>query len=202
MDGPGWLRRQARSCGLAALLVVPPGCRGQTDQVAAPRFHLYREALARTAPAAIQLLCPGADGEQAALARFREFYEVYSAERIRAGVRALYAPDAYFGDPFKSVQGLDAIERYFLKMAEPIQECTFAIDRCDGAGGEYYCTWEMHLLSRAAPRKPVRVLGISHVRFSTDGQVVFQQDYWDTGAVLDVLPVVGRLTRHVKRRLQ
>jgi len=42
---------------------------------------------------------------------------------------------------------------------------------------------------------------MSHVRFNKEGLIVFQQDYWDTSAMFDRLPVVGYWTRLVKTRI-
>ena len=69
------------------------------------------------------------------------------------------------------------------------------------SGDDYYARWTMHLVSKAAKDKPIDALGISHVRYNSEGMVVFQQDYWDTSVMLDRLPVVGFWTRLVKRRL-
>lgn len=186
---------------LSVCLMFTVGC-ASTPEPSTEALKAYREAVAVTAPGSIPLLLPGAVEEQAALKRFEDFYLTYSADSIRAGVRDLYAEDAYFGDPFKSVSGIDAIEAYFLKMAEPVESCTFSIDGVNGNGGEYFFWWTMDLVSKAAKNKPVTALGMSHVRFNPDGKVVFQQDYWDSSSLLDRLPVVGYFTRAVKRRLE
>ena len=134
--------------------------------------------------------------------RFTEFYREYSVDTIRRGIREVYAHDAYFGDPFRSVRGIDAIESYFVKMAEPVEKCTFDITSSDrGKAGDYYFRWRMELRLKRSNASPIRALGISHVRFNEQGLVVFQQDYWDSSTLFDRLPVVGGMTRFVKGRL-
>ena len=160
----------------------------------------YRTALERTEQK--ELIAPDSEAERAALERFEEFYAVYSQDAIREGVRDLYADDAWFGDPFHQVEGIDAIEHYFLVMAEPVEECTFTVDDIQRSGMDYYARWTMYLTSKAAPREPIEAIGMSHVRFNADGKILFQQDYWDTSAMLDRLPVVGFWTRLVKSRLE
>ena len=140
--------------------------------------------------------------EKAALQRFTDFYIEYSYEAIKEGVRALYAEDAWFGDPFHIVEGIDDLEHYFLVMAEPVESCTFTIDSIQKSGIDYYARWTMELESKAAKGELIRTIGISHVRFNPDGKVVFQQDYWDSSAMLDRLPVVGYWTRLVKDRIE
>ena len=52
-----------------------------------------------------------------------------------------------------------------------------------------------------AAHETIEAIGMSHVRFNREGKVVFQQDYWDTSAMLDRLPVVGYWTRLVKNKI-
>lgn len=148
------------------------------------------------------LMLPGTATEREALERFNAFYAEYSAEAIKAGVRGLYADDAWFGDPFHIVEGIDDIEHYFLVMAEPVEECTFTVDSMQRSGNDYFARWTMVLKSKVVKGPPIETIGISHVRFNPDGKIIFQQDYWDTSAMLDRIPVVGYWTRLVKTRLE
>jgi len=185
-----------------ALMACVCGC-SSTQPAAQPDPHAaYRAALARTAPADTEAAPLTPEQERAALARFNEFYSVYSVESIKAGVRGVYAENAYFGDPFDSVSGIDEIEEYFVRMAEPVKTCTFDVEAVDRAGAEYWIRWTMNLEVNAAKGKPFSALGVSHVRFDDEGKVLFQQDYWDSSALLDRLPVVGFFTRKVKKRLE
>jgi ketosteroid isomerase-like protein len=176
------------------------GCRS-TPVEKTPLHDAYRAALERTGPETVPPPDPASAAEQDGIRRFIDFYAVYSTEQIRAGVREVYADDAFFGDPFHAVDGIDAIESYFLRMAEPVESCTFEVNGVTHNAGEYWFSWIMTLESKAVPGKPIVALGASHVRFNRDGRVVFQQDYWDTSTLFEKLPVVGGLVRHIKRRL-
>lgn len=156
-------------------------------------------ALAKMEP--IESMVPDSAIEAEALKRFNSFYEEYSAAAIQAGVRGLYAENAWFGDPFHVVEGIAAIEHYFLVMAEPVESCTFKVDSMQRSGKDYYARWTMRLVSKAAKDEPIEAIGISHVRFNTEGKIIFQQDYWDTSAMFDRLPVVGFWTRLVKNKI-
>lgn len=179
--------------------VLTTGCRS-TPKSMVPDIGEYGDAL--TGAEAVEGMAPGSDVEKVALQRFRSFYEVYSTEAISQGVRGLYAEDAWFGDPFRSVRGIDEIEKYFLAMAEPVETCTFKVDDIQRSASDYYARWTMHLVSKAAKGKPIDAIGISHVRYNSEGMIIFQQDYWDTSVMFDRLPVVGYWTRLVKRRLE
>ena len=183
-------------CG--AGLIMTAGCSTKSKQIG-PDIQAYREALQRTE--GIAGMPAGSETEREALRRFEDLYLVYSEEAIREKVRGVYAEDAWFGDPYHTVQGIDDIEHYFLAMAEPVEHCTFRIDSMHRAGTDYYAGWTMTLVSKAAGKEPITAIGISHMRFDADGKVVFQQDYWDTSVLLDRLPVVGFWTRLVKGKI-
>lgn len=184
----------------AALLTVIPlcGCRASKPRMQIMN-RIYRDALERTEN--LTGIPAGSDEEKKAVEHFISFYREYSTESIREGVRKLYAADAYFGDPFHGANGIDEIEEYFLRMAEPVVSCTFTVEDWQQSNGEYFFRWVMYLTVKPAKNKPIEALGFSHVRFNSDGQVVFQQDYWDSSVLFDRLPVVGFFTRAVKNRL-
>ncbi|MBN2437007.1 MAG: nuclear transport factor 2 family protein, partial [Deltaproteobacteria bacterium] len=132
--------------------------------------------------------------------RFVDFYRVFSSEVIRKGLRGLYADGAYFRDGFKEVAGIEAMEDYFLKSAEGIQSCTFDIQEMAVHRGNYYFRWVMHLTMKRSPDDPIRTVGMSHVRYDAKGKVIFHQDYWDTGAVYEKIPVMGAVIRWIKNK--
>ena len=190
-------RKAAGGLTLAGMFMIT-GCTMNPEKLT-PDGSANEAAFRLTA--SMTLMEPGGEIEHQALQRFRDFYAVYSVEAIRAGVRGLYADNAWFGDPFHVVQGIDDIEHYFIVMAEPVEQCTFTVDSIQRSGDDYYARWTMELESSAAKGKLIRTIGLSHVRFDAEGKIIFQQDYWDTSAMLDRLPVVGYWTRLVKTRL-
>jgi len=160
----------------------------------------YEKALAETDPAKVAGLQPGSQLEKEAVARFVDFYRVFSSEVIRKGLRGLYADSAYFRDGFKEVLGIEAMEAYFLNSAEGIQTCTFDIQEIAVHQGNYYFRWVMHLTMKRSPDDPIRTVGMSHVRYDAMGKVSFHQDYWDTGVVYEKVPVMGAVIRWIKNK--
>jgi hypothetical protein len=196
--------RYALSAGKALMVftltgsIMMTGCSSQSKNLV-PDAAGNLSALERSGE--VELMQPESPVEKDALQRFIDFYAEYSTEAIRDGVRGLYADDAWFGDPFHVVEGIDEIEHYFLVMAEPVASCTFRVDSIQRSGSDYFARWTMHLESRAARGEVIEAIGLSHVRFNAEGKIVFQQDYWDTSAMFDRLPVVGYWTRLVKNRI-
>jgi hypothetical protein len=54
------------------------------------------------------------DGE-AAIGRFRDFFQNVTPESIREKTAKLYAEDVWFNDTLKTLRGREAVEAYFLK---------------------------------------------------------------------------------------
>lgn len=163
-------------------------------------MNTYFKVLDETDPANIGMLEPGSDKEKKAIGRFTAFYAVFSADVIKQGVKALYAEDAFFRDVYKTVQGSDAIETYFLKSAETVHKCTFDIQDIAIHEGNYYFRWMMHLTTKRWKDEPIEAVGMSHVRFDNEGRVIFHQDYWDSSIIYEKVPVMGSVIRWIKRQ--
>lgn len=196
--GPLSFEKTLMASFLTGLMTVA-GCSARSKD-RSPEWSRNTSAVERTA--SIENMASGSVTEKKALKLFNDFYADYSYDAIKAGVRKLYAEEAWFGDPFHIVEGIDDIEHYFLVMAEPVKSCTFTVDSIQRGGSDYFARWTMELESKAAKGEIIKTIGISHVRFNSEGKIVFQQDYWDSSAMLDRLPIVGYWTRMVKDRIE
>jgi hypothetical protein len=190
--------RNSISVLMCMVLLIAVGCTQRVQE--GGDMVRYERALAETDPAKAGSLQPGSAEEKEAVARFVDFYKVFSSEVIRKGLRGLYADGAYFRDGFKEVVGIEAMEAYFLNSAEGIQSCTFDIQEMAVHGGNYYFRWVMLLSMKRSPDDPIRTVGMSHVRYDAKGKVIFHQDYWDTGVVYEKLPVMGAVIRWIKNK--
>ncbi len=78
------------------------------------------------------------------------------------------------------------------------------IDDTASSGNEHYVRWTMVF---SAPKlnggKPVRSVGMSHVRLNSAGQVTMHQDFWDSGMnIYGQIPVIGGAIEMIRRRLE
>lgn len=184
---------------MAVFLLLLIGCSG-TPNGEDVEMHQYAKALQETDSARVAVLERGSAREQEALARFSAFYKIFSEEVVRKDVRAVYASNAYFRDPFKEVIGIDDLEAYFMKSTETIQSCTFDISDVAVHEGNYYFRWVMDLTTKRYSAKPIQAPGMSHVRFDENGKVVFHQDYWDSGVVYEQVFLLGSVIRWIKNQ--
>lgn len=190
--------RSGISILIIVVLLIAGGCAHRGEE--GGDMIRYEKALAETDPAKVSGLQTGSELEKEAIERFKAFYRVFSTEVIRKELRGLYADSAYFRDGFKEVVGIDAMEAYFLNSAEGIQSCTFDIQETAAHQGNYYFRWVMHLSMKRSPDDPIRTVGMSHVRYNDGGKVIFHQDYWDTGAVYEKIPVMGAVIRWIRKK--
>jgi hypothetical protein len=185
------------SCCLVALGGCSTSAPAPSADIAA-----YERALAATDPAKKGHPEAGSPVEKQAVDAFIEFYEDFTASQVQKRVRALYAADSWFRDPFKEVSGIDEVEKYFLGSTEAIEACSFDIQHWVGKDGEYYFRWVMSLRLKRSPDDEIRGVGMTHVRFDREGHVSFHQDYWDTGGILyERFPLIGGVLRKIRSRM-
>lgn len=115
----------------------------------------------------------------------------------------VYAPDAYFRDPFNEVRGIPALQRVFGHMYETLEAPRFTIVETIAQGEAAVLLWDFEFRIRSLqPGTVRRIHGASHVRFAPDGRVAWHRDYWDAaGELYAQLPLVGPLARFLARRL-
>jgi len=192
----GWIVHAAAFVVLVALC----GCAGS----AAKGTHDIRitySALEETEMGRAKLMEPGTETEKAAIERFKDFYRVFSSEKISGSIGQVYALDAYFEDGIRQVKGLDNIKEYFLGTTGAFESCTFDIKDVAASQGNYYFRWVMYLKLKRDPDHPLELPGMSHVRFNEQGLIVFHQDYWETLALFERFPVIGSIISWIKKRI-
>jgi steroid delta-isomerase len=137
-----------------------------------------------------------------AVARVVAFYEGLTPAAV-ASIADLYAPQAYFRDPFNEVQGVDAIRAIFERMFGHLDDCRFHVtDTVVGARGALL-VWDFEFrIRRHRPDVRQTIHGSSHLRFDAEGRVIYHRDYWDAAEELYAkLPLIGALMRWLRRRL-
>jgi steroid Delta-isomerase len=140
------------------------------------------------------------------LSRLCQFYTEITEQSVGL-IHELYAPDAYFKDPFNEVNGIKSIVAIFSHMFVQVKNPRFeVISSIQGEGenkDEAFLIWLFYWQqnSQGAYSAPIR--GSSHVKFNKDGQVIYHRDYWDAAEELyETLPVLGTVLRFLKKKLK
>lgn len=164
----------------------------------------YAEMLRRTEPEARTAPAPGSPEEARALDHFRSFFSDMTPERVRKEGALVYAENAILHDTLVTHVGLDAIIPYFVKTAERSAGVEVSVDQVIREGFDYYVRWTMDIRWSAFRCKgqTTRSVGMSHLRFGTDGKVILHHDFWDSASgFFAYLPFIGSLLRWIKKRV-
>lgn len=155
-------------------------------------------ALQPAAPAA------GTQEEAAAIENFKTFFSSFAADRIDNLLTKTYAPDVYFNDTLKTVTGLENLAHYLKESAAAVDECrveVLEVSRTEN--GEHYFRWKMMIrFKRFKKGQDTWTVGMSHLRFNSQGLVVYHQDYWNaTDGLFRHIPILGNMINAVIKRL-
>jgi ketosteroid isomerase-like protein len=134
--------------------------------------------------------------------RVKGYFEALTPEAVER-MGDVYAPDAYFRDPFNEVTGLAAIQKIFRHMYDPLIDPRFVILETIEEGDRLVLTWDMLFrIRKFKPEVERRIHGLSLLRFAPDGRVAYHRDYWDAaGELYAQLPLVGPLMRFLARKM-
>lgn len=135
-------------------------------------------------------------------ARVKGYFETLTPEAVER-MGEVYAPDAYFRDPFNEVTGLPAIQAIFRHMYDPLVEPRFVVLETIEEGDRLVLTWDMLFrIRKFQPGVERKIHGLSLLRFGPDGRVAYHRDYWDAaGELYAQLPVVGPLMRFLAKKM-
>ncbi len=191
---------------LISTLSLVTGCSSKNFEMANPQTipdAKYKAALDWTDPERHDVPAEGSAAEQAMLQRFEQLFGNYTEDYLRANVTKVYAEELYFRDAFKQFDRAEQIRDYFVEGLAVLTAADFQFRRVIRSGDEFYIDWIMRLDFKKTPDGHwEETIGMTHIRFNSEGQVIFHQDYWDpTDIVYKRIPIARQLINFVKRRM-
>lgn len=132
--------------------------------------------------------------------RFKETYRRLNAQTV-GRLPDLYADDVVFQDPFRKLDGLGAVMRYFAELYAHVEACSFTFDEEVLQDQRVVLMWTMALRHpKLNGGQPVVVPGSTHLHFRQ--KIHYHRDYFDAGAMLyEQIPVIGMVIRLIKERV-
>ncbi|MGC6605195.1 MAG: nuclear transport factor 2 family protein [Lentimonas sp.] len=163
----------------------------------------YKRALEASDPAQFQIPTPGSAEEAAMLNRVKGLFEVYTHDNLATNIVQVYADVVYFRDAFKQFNSASEIKDYMLAGLEPLEGAEFVFNNIARVGGDFYLDWTMRLDFKKTPTGTwEESIGVTRMRFNSEGKVIFHQDYWDpTDIVYTRIPIAKQLIAFVKKKL-
>ena len=163
----------------------------------------YLQALTQSESNLLGAPQPGSQAETAMLERVNSLYSDYTYENLSENLTKVYAEKTYFRDAFKQFESAEAIREYMLDGLKPLEGAEFVFNRTARSGSDYYLDWTMRLDFKKTPTGTwEESIGMTHMRFNSDGMVIFHQDYWDpTDIVYRRIPIAKQLIAFVKGKM-
>ena len=141
--------------------------------------------------------------ETAAINRFENFLAHLDDKTASEETEKVYAPDAFLNDTLKTIHGSPDIRDYFIKTAQGLDGMKVVFDDVAVSGQNYYFRWTMDTrMKHLARGQNIRTIGVTLVRFDSEGRVVLHQDFWDSAqGVWDHVPVLGSFIQWIQSSL-
>ena len=132
-----------------------------------------------------------------------DLFSDYTEANLVANIEQVYAKEVYFRDAFKQLNSAAEIREYMVAGLEPLEGCEFVFNNIARVGGDFYLDWTMRLDFKKTPTGTwEESIGMTRMRFNSEGKVIFHQDYWDpTDIVYTRIPIAKQLIGYVKKKL-
>ena len=127
---------------------------------------------------------------------FNKVFSTYQKQTLASELGNLYAEDAFLNDRIHSVQGVKGIKKYFDGTFKKISKAEFNILDVAYGKKDAYIRWEMVLYFRSL--KVTKNLGMSQLRFNTEGKIIYHQDHWDYSEILQQMPLIRNVINTIK----
>lgn len=138
------------------------------------------------------------------LDNFRQTFEDLTHEDLARRIDKLYAEEFYFNDTVHIAHKRADLVNYMTETGKKLVQSRVDVHQVIRDGTDVYVRWEMTFISRAMGRRiESHSIGMTHLRFNENGQIVLHQDFWDSGNALYAhLPVVGFFVRRAQGAMQ
>ena len=181
---------------VALVVVTGFGCATQSERTNGKYPKAYRSALNDF---------PGNQNvDRAAIDTFTQFLMNIGQPGSADTARALYAEELHFSDALMHTRDREKVVTHFDGIGKAGTTVAVEMHQTLISDRDVYLVWSMR-----ATFKPFittvesDTLGITHLRFNEQGQVVLHQDFWDSGlGFYSHVPLLGGIVRAVNKRFQ
>jgi len=182
------------SIGLIVVFAMA-GCLARGETMDSFNENRYEQALVEFAGSPLAI----SQGIEA----FKAAYADLTSGQLEKQMAALYAPTIYFNDTIHTFETRDELVDYLIRTSSRITESRVEVRQTLRQDNDVFLRWTMEFRSRAMGRDVhSKSIGMTHLRFNDQGQVLLHQDFWDSGHGLYAqLPVVGFFVRRAHQQM-
>lgn len=141
--------------------------------------------------------------DQTDISLFISLYQNLDAPDVGERVKQAYADTLYFNDTLNTHTNLDTLTPYLVKTGEHLMGYDFDITQSFKSDQDVYVKWVMDMtFDVMGKRIHSESIGISQLRFNSDGKIIFHQDFWDSAeGIHKHMPYVGHWVKKVRDKL-
>ncbi|MGI9323873.1 MAG: hypothetical protein ACR2PZ_01545 [Pseudomonadales bacterium] len=142
--------------------------------------------------------------QSAHLEPFIEFITSLGSKDWKRKFQGVYAEQVHFSDTLALIEDRATLQSYFADLNAANAQVSVNVLSQQLRGQDGYLIWEMRSSFKPIfATKHSHSIGMTHLRFNAEGEIILQQDFWDaaTGFYQHV-PMLGQAVRGVNARLQ
>lgn len=177
---------------MASIVYLLPSCSTVPD---ANYIHTYQSAEKNSSTKAS---INGID-----LTHFKALYQNLDATDVSERIKQVYAESLYFNDTLNTHNSIHTLTPYLVKTGEHLLDYNFEVTQSFQDGSDVFVKWNMDMTFEVmGKRVRSESIGISQLKFNSQGKIIFHQDFWDSAeGIHKHIPYVGRWVKTVRNKL-
>ena len=115
-----------------------------------------------------------------------------------------YAEKLYYNDTIVTLHNRLDLLKYLQHSQKKVDSISFELLSAQEKGDDVFIRWVVHSrFTLMGQSHNVQSIGVSHLRFNSEGKIILHQDFWDSMQGLYLhLPIIGGVLQWIKNGLQ
>ncbi len=115
-----------------------------------------------------------------------------------------YAEKLFFNDTLVTLHDRKELLKYLQHTQQQLDSMSFEVLSVQEKGDDVFVRWTMHTrFTVMGQSRNVQSIGMSHLRFNSEGKIILHQDYWDSmQGFYQHLPIIEGVLQWIKNGLQ
>jgi len=137
-------------------------------------------------------------------ARFAKVFDsIGNDAALREAVNEAYASDVYFNDTLHSFTDSGTLYQYLKHVGSQVEAMDVDILDVSLSDQSAYVRWSITVTYHDLnDNQPTVSIGLTHLRFNSQGKIALHQDYWDsTDGFYRHIPIISSMIKFVNKKL-
>ena len=133
-----------------------------------------------------------------------KLYNQMKQTSLAEQVAETYAEKLFFNDTIVTLHNRQDLLKYLQHTQQQLDSMSFEVLGVQEKGDDVFVRWTMHTrFTVMGQSRNVQSIGMSHLRFNSEGKIILHQDYWDSmQGFYQHLPIIGGILQWIKNGLQ